>query len=619
MKESVLIRIVGGLLLMTFLLFSGCGSGSDPIIKSSKDSNTTKQQEEARKKAAIDAANKKIAEEKAKKEAEEAEALKKAEEEAAKKKRYSGYVKNIGNISGIQVRAFDDKGHLVGTTTTDKDGKYTFELSNPPSYIQLVDSGLETLNDYASYITKCTNEKQKFQSDVAIECQPMSIYTGSDLNATQAKFFRTYLAHAYDSMGILDKNYNPKIIEAIKDAEDIDGIVKLLNKITGLNTVQKSIIENVARIVSGVNTDTSTTAMLALDIVLKLDNNSKLKNGDGGVTEWLKLNKTVLEDYIKENPNSDIQTLALRLTQQIQKGELSGTTDLADLKSKIKPEDVAKCDVATSEVCFPRPELFIFKGSYDKSGVDINNILTITTVFEKTKNLSEFKIFDDYIEFKKSNLNYKSNQFDKISNNKNNLFNIHFMPDVNKTDMAGKKLLAVSIFEFFEDNDESKASEYLTIAFPMDANVSSDNNLTFFVPADSDIFFFSKIKEGTKYEKTAVKLENSNKKAFDSDRGHIVFDPMKYFNDIFNRINDKTKKERIKKFIVTKTSNVGGVPGLFIKNLALIDISSSPWKNFIKNPIKLNSLNFGLSNPINPFKELPSSLDVVRIKSYFKD
>ncbi len=624
MKESVLMKTISGLFLVIFLLLTGCGSGSDPIFKDSKVSTDLIKKQEL-------AAAKKKAEEEAKKKAEEAkkkeeEAKKKEEEEAKKTYDYYGFVKNIGFISGVNVFALDSNHKEIAHTTTDKKGTFRFNLRNAPSFIR-VDSngGLETLSEYASYITKCNaGIDHIFKADAIIECQPISLNkNNSDLNETKAKLLRSYLAHAYDNMGILNSVYNKEILKALSEADDINGIVTLLDTVSGLNSTQKKIVENIARIVNESNTDTITTAMLALDIVIKLDNNNTLKNGDNSVTTWLELNKKTLEEYIKKYPNSDIPTLALRLTQKIESNELSGAMTLAQLEEKIKPADVAKCTLSTSvKACFPHPELLIFKGTYDKSGVEVNDIVTLRTRFEKTKGISEFKVFDEYVEFSKialrENVNY---QFNLISDHKDNLFTTHFIPEIDKTDIADKKFLAISIFEFFEDNDESKTSEYLTMAFSLDVNVSSDNNLTIFVPSNSEIFFYSKIKnsDNSGYDKIAVKLQNGSNRSLASSNGSVSIDPLSYFDQIFDRMNDNSKITKMKNFIVKHSSNKDGIPGLFIKNLALVDVSAK--KNFVKNGREISSLNFGLSSPVNPYKSsMPtnSKLKLVRVKSYFK-
>ncbi len=565
------------LTVLAVLLF-GCG-GSDPIINNKKKDNPA------------------------------------PEPKPTVTRSYCGVVKNVGSVSGVKVTAYQGS-KILGTQVTDENGSYCFSATSAPTQISIDTLGGLDMS-IGRFYTSCDSRKQVFDS--VSECVPIELNPDSPINVEKAALFRSYLGHAYENMGIAFDDYDSKILEALKNATNINDLIMTLKSVKGLNSAQKEIIKYISRIVDDSNEDTITVAMLTLDIVTQLDD-GELENGDFNVTKWISENSGIVQEYLSQYPSDtlgalDIRSLALAIVINSDKDpSIQDITTLSALKEMIPFKTVAKCIPYTYIECGLKTELLTFKGDYDKTGLELTDVRSVRTSVAKVYDsevIKEFKLWENYLHFTSAGLNKNINdQFDLIEKQASSLFRFSFTPHINMTGLVNKKFLGVIVFNFVDKD------EYLAMAFELNASVPSADNIILSMSKDSDVVLSYKVAG----DSVIVSTRNEDENRFIATDGTIEIDPIKYLKRALDKAGNSDEVDEIKDLFVRHSSNKSGKPGVLVKYFSLIDLSNN--KVFMKNSASFKPSDFNLDKNIaykKVLKDAGSSIKAISVRSCFVD
>ncbi len=540
-----------------------------------------------------------------------------------KKQNYCTPVTNIGTVSGaIVVSEKGEKGR-------ESNGEYCFD--EKPQTVKIASVG--GVDSVLGVTIKCDSRKLDFIDGEALECNskiPDLNYDDTFLATKErAIMFRSYIGDIYELMGVPFDIYDPIILKAIS-SKNITSTQKILDdaNITGDENSQKreEIVSLMVDLVaSPINRDVVTLGILALKATSHFQDGN-FTNGDNGMIKWISDNRDVIETYMvshgvnskinkpKQKVVIDIRKLVTQIIKLKASNLLPDSVSLEELESLIDPKSVMKFTPYSDIVGGPMTDIITFKGSFDNSGAALNDIDfmnktdAVTKYYKDDNNTQKvelFTLFEDYIHFN-DDINKSIDKFTLIKEYLKNIFTLNLKLDYNSSKgipLDGKNLLATLVLDFPCQSECIDKSEYLTLTFPVHVEEEINNELSFVIPADTNITLTSKIGDN----KSIINMVNEqSNQLLENDIINIDIDKyiIKASQEVAENGSDLIKN--IKDLLVRHSSNSNGEPTPIIEYLSLIDISdlSVVPTTFIKNTEVINPSKYNLDKSSSFYKDI---------------
>ena len=611
MKKRVLMSSVAASVLAGMFILSGCGSSSSPVESVAANPGKTQTPKPDTSKPS-----------------------EKPSEKPNLDTRSCSVLKYVGSVSGVKVEAYDEAGKLIAVVTTDSKGEYCF--NQKPSQVKVAsESGKD---DKMGGSVTCVSKVVDFNEDVT-NCVNI---TGFDADSSplhslnRAKQFRSFMGDVYEKMNIDFDVYD----KAVRDSLKLSSIVEIEDKLlavkvkdNNLSDGQKNIIKNIIELAtSNSNDDVVSLAMYSFN-----ENAARLKatetnttlqafyNGDDGVTEWINENRIMLERYILNNTPEDEKNRAYTAKPEginlkiFANFILDGITELkvidfsdnlkealAQLEAKIPAASLGEHFLETEYISSgPVAQAITVNGEYNNTRLEFTNISSIhcecDTSVDKdyvdgnsSKAVTQLKTWTKGIFFNDEGLKLdRDAQYAHMKDSVKDLFNVKVKLDINSTGIVEPKtLLATVVLDVPSacDSEDKSKDEYIAVSFKVDASVpTADKNMTFTLPANSEIVFSSKMKykddkNVTTYPKAIYTVTNAvASELFSVEDGVMELN----FIDLLDKAMAKAEaatpssSKMLKDLLVRAISNVDGDPSLTKTSISLIDMNSG--KNFITN------------------------------------
>ena len=626
MKKRVLMSSVAASVLAGMFMLSGCGSSSSTVADVIDSSNPTN--------TATPIASKP-----------DSKTDDKTDNKPALDTRSCSVLKYVGSVSGVKVEAYDEAGDLIAVVTTDAKGEYCF--SQKPAQVKVAsESGKDDKMGSVTCVSKIVDFDEEMTNCVNITGFDADSSPLHSLN--RAKQFRSFMGDVYEKMDIDFDVYD----KAIRDSLTLSSIVEIEDKLLAvkvktdkeghadhnLSDGQKNIIKNIIELAtSNSNDDVVSLAMFTFNEkaarVKATETNATLKalyNGDDKITEWINENRIILERYILANTPEDEKSRVYKAKPEginlkifanfiidkiveLKAINFSGDSkdivaDLEKLGNKIPAASLGEHFLETEYIaCGPVAQAITVSGDYNNTGLEFTNISSVhcecDTSVDKdhvdgntSKAVTQFKMWTKGIFFNEKGLAKeftRDKQYEHIIDSVEDLFNVKVALDINTTGIVSEKeLLATIVLDVPNacDSEDGSKDEYMAVTFKLNASVpTSDKNMIFTLPDNSEIVFSSKMKHKddknvTTYPKELYTVTNVvSNELLRVENGVMKLDFMDLLDQAMAKANtaNATAAAKIRDLLVRAVSNVDGDPTMTKTSISLIDMNSG--KNFIAN------------------------------------
>ncbi len=624
MKKRVLMSSVAASVLAGMFMLSGCGSSS--TVADVVDSpNPTKKTPVASKP--------------------DSKTDDKTDSKPGLDTRSCSVLKYVGAVSGVKVEAYDEAGDLIAVVTTDAKGGYCFDQK--PAQVKVAsESGKDDTMGSVTCVSKIVDFDEEMTNCVNIEGFDADSSPLHSLN--RAKQFRSFMGDVYEKMDIDFDVYD----KAIRDSLTLSSIVEIEDKLLAvkvkndkegaehkdhnLSSGQKNIIQNIIELAtSNSNDDVVSLAMYTFNEnatrVKATETNATLQalyNGDNKITQWINDNRIILERYILANTPEDEKSRVYKAKAEginlkifanfiidkiveLKAINFSGgdiVADLDKLKNVIPAASLGEHFLETEYIaCGPVAQAITVSGDYNNTKLEFDNISSIhcecDTSVDKdhvdgntSKAVTQFKMWTKGIFFNEKGLAKaftRDKQYNHIIDNVGDLFNVKVALDINSTGIvADKEFLATIVLDVPNacDSEDGSKDEYIAVSFKVNASVPTSNkDMTFTLPADSEIVFSSKMKHKddknvTTYPKALYTVTNvTDNELLSVKKGVVELDFIDLLDQAMTKANaaNATAAAKIRDLLVRAVSNVDGDPTMTKTSISLIDMSNG--KNFITN------------------------------------